>query len=943
MRVLLSVGVVLLLASGPGAQTPMTQPAPAAQDGVAQLLAKVEAALAAGNPADFLPLVASAADRSRAEAFAGAAFLPGATRAVVAERDRRALPASRSGDGYRLMVEVFVEAPASARVATWRLDVRRAPGQSTTEPERWEIAAQETLTSVDGLHRLSLKSDRQLRVRRLRITAEDFELRLPEGVAYHAETPEGVTALLLLGSGEMDFHPTPATERGQVRLVSGQDRLVTGFRVAFVRLNPIEVRDRLSAEALVPEPVNPRRFRTAEEIFREEVSKSYGIDLSDVSPHTWSLIPPIGDFLAEVRTKRYGTLTFARSRSEPEDVSLFNRAQRRNYAVYASTNTLAKRGRFYDEDDFSEYDVLDYQIAAAFDPGRSAMTGEARLFLKVRSPALSTFTLRLAETLNVESVTSGLLGRVLHLRVRNQNTLIVNLPATVTRDTVLDFTIRYAGPMKPQTMDREAILLQGQPGPLADVIVLPPEPSYIYSNRSYWYPQGSVTDYATASLQITVPASYECIASGELVGGPVLEPGPTRLADRKRYTFSATQPLRYLAVLVSRLVPVAAQTVAVDGAARAGAPAGRGYGLQASGFGKIAPESAFLKPEARSPQPIESETPKLRPQAEQAQGVFYQSVDFRLLTHPRLADRGREIASRAPDIIKFYGSLLGDIPYPGIALAVVENALPGGHSPAYLAAINQPSPFTPIVWRNDPAAFQNYPEFYVAHEIAHQWWGQAVGWKNYHEQWLSEGFAQYFAALYAHELRGAEVFGSVMTRFRRFAMNASDQGPVYLGYRLGHIKGDSRIFRSLVYNKGAAVLHMLRRLVGDEAFFRGLRRFYTTWRFRKAGTDDVRQAFEAETGRPLERFFERWIYGTSLPTLRFSYRRVSDAEMVVRFEQVGEVFDVPVTVRLTYADGRAEEAVVAVTDAVTEERLPLTGRVRRVDVHPEGALAEIKR
>ena len=63
----------------------------------------------------------------------------------------------------------------------------------------------------------------------------------------------------------------------------------------------------------------------------------------------------------------------------------------------------------------------------------------------------------------------------------------------------------------------------------------------------------------------------------------------------------------------------------------------------------------------------------------------------------------------------------------------------------------------------------------------------------------------------------------------------SDQGPVYLGYRLGHIRGESRVFRALVYNKSAAVLHMLRRLVGDEAFFRGLRRFYRESRFRKVG------------------------------------------------------------------------------------------------------------
>jgi aminopeptidase N len=67
--------------------------------------------------------------------------------------------------------------------------------------------------------------------------------------------------------------------------------------------------------------------------------------------------------------------------------------------------------------------------------------------------------------------------------------------------------------------------------------------------------------------------------------------------------------------------------------------------------------------------------------------------------------------------------------------------------------VAEPMPGLPNIWRNDPAMFRNYPEFFLAHEAAHQWWGQAVGWKNYHEQWLSEGFAQYFAALYAEHRR----------------------------------------------------------------------------------------------------------------------------------------------------------------------------------------------
>ncbi len=96
------------------------------------------------------------------------------------------------------------------------------------------------------------------------------------------------------------------------------------------------------------------------------------------------------------------------------------------------------------------------------------------------------------------------------------------------------------------------------------------------------------------------------------------------------------------------------------------------------------------------------------------------------------------------------------------------------------------------------------------------------------------------AALYARERRGDDAFRDILRQFRRWSIDQSDEGPIYLGYRLGHIKGESRVFRALVYNKGALVLHMLRRLVGDEAFFAGVRRYYKEHRFTKAGTDDLR-------------------------------------------------------------------------------------------------------
>jgi hypothetical protein len=851
-------------------------PAQTAPGGIDRLLATIERAVEAGD-ADALRALARPDIRpALLSEFVQSMTFPKVTSSTIKERDRVPLESGR----VRLLLETLTDRNAEGRVTTWRLDVE----PTGAEPASWMIASVERLSVVSGLFRLALDTTAEYDVKDLVVSAPDLTLTLPSGQAFLSKTPDGPTALVLLGRGRVEFTPKAEAERGQVRIFAGADALKGDFDLVFVRVPPLEFGARVAAEALTPRSVDPRHLRRAQQAFDTYLPRSFQIDLNDMSADRWSLTPATNDFVAEIITPRYGALTYARATSEPEDISFFDRRRRKNIAVYPSDQKLTTRGRFFSEDDKADYDITHYEVDASFAPDRLWIDGTTKITLRTRSPFFSTLTLRLANSLVVRSVTSPQFGRLLHLRVVGQNNVLVGFPSTVVMDSAIDLIITYGGRLQPQGVDREAVTVDQDR--VQEDVVIALEPQFLYSSRSYWYPQSPVTDYATARLAISVPSDFDVVASGKPQGVTPLPTAPG-VRPRKRFEFASEEPARYLAILVSRF------------------------------------QSAL---------PV---TLKLRDDSD--------PVILNVVANPRQTSRARALGTKAGDILKFYGSLMADAPYGTFTLALTESDLPGGHSPAYFAMLNQPLPQSPYQWSNDPVAFQGYPSFFIAHEIAHQWWGQAVGWKNYHEQWISEGFSQYFAALYAERERGPEQFATVLRQMRRWAVETSAQGPVYLGYRLGHIKEEGRVFRALVYNKGAMVLHMLRRLMGDEAFFGGLRDFYATWRYAKAGTDDFRLAMEKAGGQPLERFFERWIYGSAIPTVRFT-SQVDGAQLRVRFDQKGDLFDIPITVTVMYADGTSEDVIVKLTQAVTERVIPLKGAVRSVEVNKDsGSLAEIEK
>ncbi|BDC99313.1 M1 family metallopeptidase [Persicobacter psychrovividus] len=166
-------------------------------------------------------------------------------------------------------------------------------------------------------------------------------------------------------------------------------------------------------------------------------------------------------------------------------------------------------------------------------------------------------------------------------------------------------------------------------------------------------------------------------------------------------------------------------------------------------------------------------------------------------------------------------------------------------------------------------------ETLVAHEIAHQWFGNTVTEASWNDLWLSEGFATYFTAMYLEHEYGTAALNEYMgqARERLLAFKAKFPSKVV---RPGGNPDPSKLLNAYSYQKGAWVLHMLRQEIGDAAFHAGIQKYYNTYKGKNASTADFERVMQSTTKRNLKGFFQHWLETPLLP--RLSYTVAYDKE-----------------------------------------------------------------
>ena len=257
--------------------------------------------------------------------------------------------------------------------------------------------------------------------------------------------------------------------------------------------------------------------------------------------------------------------------------------------------------------------------------------------------------------------------------------------------------------------------------------------------------------------------------------------------------------------------------------------------------------------------------------------------------------------AHSPEIVRLFSELVAPFPYEKLA-HLQSSTRYGGMENAGA-----------IFYADGPFRKKTMQPGVIAHETAHQWFGDAVTEREWSHVWLSEGFATYFQELWVERFRGDSAFRADMRRIRDQIVKAPEVAsrPVIDTLQTNLMQ----LLNTNSYQKGGWTLHMLRGLVGDSAFFRGVRSYYLANRHSTALTDDLRRAVEGTSGRSLGWFFDQWLRRPGYAEVTTSWRYDTAQRRVVATIAQGTRFGAyrfPLTVAVVDASGRERRATIDV-------------------------------
>jgi len=707
---------------------------------------------------------------------------------------------------------------------------------------------------VAQLSDLHLSYEDTYRVRDLTIRRDVLSVSFTRGVLAFLEPVNGrVTGAVFVGSGEVLAIPPDDVERRQMNLFTGSPILNEAFDAAILRFTDGTYREVMATI----------RTRANEDIRTEDLEALLprGENLGETSRLLnfrllEDLLGPSDRplFFAALRGARLGWFNVAYDMRNEEEVTIGDAAtvdgetQIRNVWASFKRRSDSRDLTRYGSDSNSDLDVQSYDIDTTI-----STDGELSAISE-----LSVVSLRPGERVLDFSLTPSL--RVTDVRFEGRSIPFFQHPrptGSEPRSPMDRFVLVLPRPTEPGQELRLEVDYSGR------VLERRGREVYYVSERVIWYPHVGALDPARYRLSFHFPADNVLVATGHLVQES--EAGGLRSSvweSSGEFTFAGFNYGDFsieadesgevpIYVHVNNDVETAFEELAASRAARLESALAALQGLW--GRRRGAPQRVPVLP------------------------------DYELFSTRRLASK---VVRQVRSIMEFFTPRLGKYPFERLSVSQSPVAFSQGWpSLLYVSTLA----FFDDEQRGrlslDGEEFLD-TELVLAHEIAHQWFGNSVSWRSYRDQWISEGFANYMALFYLEKTGGESLPPSVILeelRRRLLAESGSgrsfdENGPVWLGQRLATVEAPNG-YRETVYPKGTWIIHMLRMLLRDDSddpdapFLSMVREFLDQYQGRPASTWDLKAVVErhltarsdlGNDGR-MDWFFNQWVFSTGVP------------------------------------------------------------------------------
>lgn len=670
-----------------------------------------------------------------------------------------------------------------------------------------------------------------------------FTLRT--GEVYFSAPVEGrVTGAVFVGDGELVLEPPTPIEKHSLSLFIGNERLTEPFTHLVMRftdktLDEIKASPNAKMETGGPQASKARDlYRTNQQLLRKELHDNGELrTLADV----YAPQRP-GYFDAFIGGSRHSKLIFfldplGLPPVSPEEVALLSYGDT-DGGIWTAFHLADeyRKGTASSSEDHRLIDITHHEIAGAIKGTR--ITASDVITFRSLAAGTRVIPLDLYRSLRVS-------------RVQDEQGADLNF-IQESKDDDADFGIILPQPLEAGKTYKLKVEYDGE-GALRDS----GGGNFILIPRSTWYPNNAGTqfgDRATFDMTFKYPKGHMLVATGAPAGAETREGDVIEAKWSSGQTELAVAGFNYGRFKKKELLDKDS-----------------GYNIEVYVNTEVPDE---LKDIQRRIEQIES-----------VNGAGSTGTTLGSITTTSMADAA---IADAENSLRIYNAFFGKLPYTRIAMTQQPAGFFGQAWPTlvfmpYIAFIDSTQRTQLLGTRGGT---DNFWRYVAPHEVSHQWWGHIVGWDSYHDQWMSEGFAEFSASLYVQITRGTDKFIDFWEDHRRQIIQSSPAtkdkkpytiGPVTQGYRLSNAKTGAA-YQFLVYPKGAFILHMIRMMMfnkggkGDDRFQVMMKDFVHTNFNRDVSTEDFKKIVEKHMGANMDWFFNEWVYGTEMPSYRFDYQ-----------------------------------------------------------------------